>query len=68
MVKDLETYRLDEEEVRVGMFTTGWFPFKYSWFISVYCCLCHEKMCRYGTKTGWQVFPDKMVTVKGKTS
>ena len=60
----LKTLRLlvlmGSDSVRLVMFTTGRFPFKYGRFVYM---ACREVVFGYLTLTGQEVLPDKTVTV-----
>ena len=55
---------MGSDEVRIGMFMTGQFPFKYDWFVSTTCC---EVVPGFRTMKAQQMLPDKMVIVQNKT-
>ena len=61
----LKTWRLPvfigSVQVRLVMFTTGMFPFKYRQLV---CKAYREVESCYLTMTGWQVFQDKTVTYR----
>ena len=46
------------------MFTAGWFPFKYGWFV---CLACREVVSWYLNRTVQEVPSDSTVRVHDKT-